>query len=909
MTNTRRKTAATDRRHVHQNRTIMVTVTFLLNYNSVLGEDLFIDGDICELQTPSGTPLPMKYGLSGWEITIKTDKRSFKYHYIVRREGETEKTETPHPHTFEQPYMECKSILVLDSFDTHRLPNATASATFTKAIRRPKQTTAQDNGNGVPIIFNVWTDKVDTKHTIAIAGSDSFFGKWAENKMKELDGSRYPNYRFVGNANKINFPLEYKYVVIDKENANNICWEKGGNRYLHPSISLLADCIIVNDGQPDFALPQFKGAGTAIPIFSLRSEQCFGCGEFADLKLLADWASKTGQTIIQTLPVNDTTSTGTWKDSYPYSSISAFALHPIYINIEKVGEPANKKQYEKQKEELASRKFVDYERTLKLKIGYLKELYERDGAKVFKEDLFISYFEKNSHWLKPYAVFCYLRDKFGTCDFSQWKEDAQFSQKRIDKYCDSSSKEFKEIGFHLFTQYHLHKQLQEAVAYAHAKGIAIKGDIPIGVNRNGADSWMYANLFDRNGQAGAPPDDFSKTGQNWGFPIYNWENMQKDNYRWWKLRFENMSQYFDAYRIDHILGFFRIFRIPSGDTLGLMGQFAPSLPMTADEIKNFGIDFDPERDCTPVITADLLDEVFGEEKDHVSSEFLTREGDRFRLKPNADTQAKIADLDFKGDPQKSASLKFGLMLLSCQTLFIRDYKEKGKYHPRISVQNSNAFRTLDYKGKERMNRLYSYYYYQRQDSFWKSQAMEKLPTLTNATDLLACGEDLGMVPACVPQVMADLGMLSLEIQRMPKEMGVEFGRIERNPYLSVCTTSTHDMSTMRAWWEEDRARTQRFFNNELNQYGIAPIFCEPWICQQIIERHLTSPSMFVILPIQDWMAMDGNLRWKETFSERINDPANPNNYWKYWMHITLEHLIKNENLAITIKTIIKQSKR
>lgn len=887
----------------------MAAITFLLNYKSVLGEDLFISGDIRELQSRDGKPLPMKYGLSGWEISIDTNQSSFNYHYMVQRDGRMERMESPLSHTFELPNKDSKSILVLDQFDACHITKAMSSAAFSKAIRATKQCACNCDGNNIPVIFNVWTDKVDANHTLAITGSDIALGRWAETQMKELDGSRYPNYRRIENANKINFPLEYKYVVLDKNNENNICWEKGANRYLNPSINRIVDSIIVNDGEPDFDLPSFKGAGVAVPIFSLRSNQSFGCGEFLDLKLLADWAEKSGQKIIQTLPINDTTITGTWKDSYPYSSISVFALHPIYANIEKVGDVENIETFEARKAELAALKFVDYEATYKYKIAYLKEAYRKNGTATFREKAYADYFNKNEHWLKPYAVFSYLRDQFGTSEFANWKDDANYSQKRIDKYCSADSKEYKEIAFYFYVQYQLHKQLKEAVEYAHAKGVAIKGDIPIGVNRNSVESWMYPDLFDRNGQAGAPPDDFSKTGQNWGFPIYNWENMAKDNYQWWKLRFENMAEYFDAYRVDHILGFFRIFRIPSGDTLGLMGQFAPSLPMTAEEIRNYGIDFHETEDCEPVITENLLDEIFGSEKESVIAKYLLRDGDRFHPKPTVNTQAKIAELHINDTPDRVASLKFGLMLLTCQTLFIRDYKETEKFHPRIAVQNSNAFRVLDYKKKEQMNRLYSYYYYQRQDAFWEKQAMEKLPALTNATNLLACGEDLGMVPACVPQVMERLGMLSLEIQRMPKEMGMEFGRLDRNPYLSVSTTSTHDMSTMRAWWEEDKARTQRYFNNELNQYGMAPIFCEPWICQQIIERHLNSPSIFVILPIQDWMALDGDLRWKETFSERINDPANPNNYWRYRMHITLERLIEAKNLSSTIKSIISQSGR
>ena len=156
--------------------------------------------------------------------------------------------------------------------------------------------------------------------------------------------------------------------------------------------------------------------------------------------------------------------------------------------------------------------------------------------------------------------------------------------------------DYPHISIYYFIQFHLHLQLLEATNYARANGVVLKGDIPIGISRNSVEAWTEPHYFNLNGQAGAPPDDFSVNGQNWGFPTYNWEVMEQDDYSWWMKRFRKMSEYFDAYRIDHILGFFRIWEIPMHAVHGLLGQFVPSLPMSREEIESYGLPFREEFD-------------------------------------------------------------------------------------------------------------------------------------------------------------------------------------------------------------------------------------------------------------------------------------------------------------------------
>src|SRR5208337_4767665 len=193
-------------------------------------------------------------------------------------------------------------------------------------------------------------------------------------------------------------------------------------------------------------------------------------------------------------------------------------------------------------------------------------------------------------------------------------------------------------------------------------------------------------------------------------------------------------------------------------------------------------------------------------------------------------------------------------------LFEEEHAPGRQFHFRFDVENTSAFKELPAATRAPLKELYVDYFFRRQDAFWMLEAMQKLPALKRAMNMLVCGEDLGLVPACVPEVMKALGLLSLEIQRMPKQMGREFSRPQDAPYLSVVTPSTHDMSTIRGWWEEDRELTQKFFNRELGLPGEAPRTAEPWMVQSIVRQHLASPAMWSIFQLQDLAGTDANIR-------------------------------------------------
>ena len=738
--------------------------------------------------------------------------------------------------------------------------------------------------------WRVYAPVVRPSQRVYVVGSCEKLGGWNVDKALPLTLTAYPYWSLALDMKGLGSEFEYKFIV--KENGS-VLWEEGENRRFYVCGELESEHIEAGF-RADF---QWRGAGVAIPVFSLRSEQSQGIGDFVDLKKMGDWAVATGQKVIQILPINDTTMTFTWHDSYPYSSISIFALNPMYLSISEMGAEG---------EEIAalnSLEFVDYDAVCALKWNFIRKEFARSGRRTLKTKAFQAFYEANRDWLEDYAAFCYLRDKYQTAFFEKWGKEKNYSKKLVAKLCDEKFEDYAKVALYMWVQYHLDRQLKESVAYCRSLGVVLKGDIPIGISRDSVEAWSDGRLFNMNCQAGAPPDDFSADGQNWGFPTYNWEVMAEDGYAWWKRRFEKMADYFDLYRIDHILGFFRIWEIPMDSIVGLLGYFNPAMPFSYDELAQRGMPMNHERYLRPQIHYNYLHEFFGNED---WTPYLdAKDNGYYSLKPEYDTQRKIYNA-LAGKNEKAMKALYGL---TGEVLFIEDPRKPGHFHPRIAAQQTKSYEWLSQWEKERFNDLYNDFFYRRHNDFWGALAMEKLPALVEATNMMCCGEDLGMVPACVGPVMTNLGILSLEVQRMPKDPSIEFGYTNLYPYKCVCTTGSHDTSTIRGWWHEDRAITQSYYNQILWKQGEAPADASGDICATIVNNHLASPAIWTILPLQDWLAMDEGVRKADAESERINIPAIPNHYWRYRMHMTLEELLGMEALNGRIAEMIRNNRR
>lgn len=890
-----------------------MTVQFNIKYKVMFGEQIVVN-----IQTEEGElklPLETTDG-ERWacDWCVESPEKSYTYYYGVEREGRAVKTEwlmIKH-----QLDVNAKKAAVYTLYDHWKAMPEDAylySSAFTDCINHqaPQEMKPETGSKIVRLI--VRAPQLHDGERLGVLGADKALGAWDVQKILPMTQHTYNEWvADIDAAHLEGSHLEFKFVAF-RNAKNELLWETSMNRTVDLPEMKAGELVSYELDQAFFALYNRKLAGTLVPVFSLRTRKSAGIGDFGDLKTMIDFVASTGQKVLQLLPINDTTITHTWTDSYPYSCISVFAIHPQYADLHALPELKDAKaraEAEKTRAELNALDKIDYEKVNDFKINYLRQIFNQEGEKMMKTAEYKAFFQDTKQWLVPYAQYSYLRDKNGTADFNQWPDHQVWDEAERKALTDPKTAAYKNVAFFYFVQFVLDRQMQEAHEHAKAKGVILKGDIPIGVNRNGCDVWMEPKYFNLNGQAGAPPDDFSANGQNWGFPTYNWFEMLKDGCQWWNRRFQNMARYFDAYRIDHVLGFFRIWEIPVSSVYGLLGQFAPALAMSREEIESYGLHFQEDRFIRPFITDWVLDRVFHERAGEVKEKYLDRlDDERYQMKPEVNTQRKVEALFADATDEKELWLRDGLYALISDVLFVRDHTNPGVFHPRISAQLDFIYESLYDNDKAAFNRLYNDYFYRRNNQFWYQEAMKKLPKLVQATRMLVCAEDLGMVPDCVPWVMDELKILSLELQSMPKDPSVKFGYLSRNPYRSVCTISSHDMPTLRMWWDENIQRTQEYYNTMLYRQGSAPHPLPGWLASDIISRHLTSPSMLCILSIQDWLATDEALRLPDADAERINIPANPKHYWRYRMHLNIEDLAADKRFVQNITEMISQSGR
>lgn len=894
---------------------------FNIDYQTVFGEELLLN---CIETDKAGNERVAQYRMATvdglqwtYEMNLKKDNlaRVLTYFYSVDCEGSERRHEwSTECHTLNLNLIKADTYQIFDKWIDVPEDSYLYSSAFMECVNPRKTVVVNPTAFAKTVRFVVRAPQLRGDERLAICGASEALGAWNVDKAVPMYEHNFNEWIVDLNADSFeDHVFEFKFVALGSDDSSEPMWETGLNRVVEALDLKDGEAVVYELDQAFFEIWNRKLAGTLVPLFSLRTKTSFGVGDFGDLRKMIDWVALTRQRVLQVLPINDTTTTHTWTDSYPYSCISIFALHPQYADLS--GLPALKdakkrNDFEALRQQLNALKQIDYEQVNRAKLEYLKELYAQEGKAMLNTAEYKTFFKETQQWLVPYAQYCYLRDTYGTADFSRWPDHQTWDEADRAALSTTTRKAYKQVEFYYFVQFILNSQMEAAHEYARKKGVILKGDIPIGVNRYGCDVWMEPKYFNLNGQAGAPPDDFSVNGQNWGFPTYNWEEMLKDDCAWWVRRFQNMQKFFDAYRIDHVLGFFRIWEIPVDAVHGLLGQFSPALGMTREEIEAYGLRFQEEHFTTPFIADWIIDRVFRENAQRVKDTYLQHlHDDIWAMKSEYDTQKKVEAAFADVTDERECWLRDGLYALISNVLFVRDRKNANLFHPRISAQFDFTYEALYDSDKAAFNRLYNDYFYRRNNHFWYREAMKKLPKLVQATRMLVCAEDLGMVPDCVAWVMSELKILSLELQSMPKNPKVRFGYLETNPYRSVCTISSHDMPTLRQWWDEDYDRTQAYYNTMLHRSGCAPHPLPGWLARDIVSRQLFSPSMLCVLSIQDWLAVDERLRLEDPNAERINIPANPKHYWRYRMHMTIEDLMANESFRENITELVAESGR
>ena len=885
----------------------LMKLKFVIPYRTDWGQSLLVD--ICYFfadghRRKETLALSTQDGETWWLETVVMPRRnrgviySFEYSYrvvdgngkLLRREWNVVKRHWKADAS--------RSFLFMDQWRDIPLNSILYSSAYQVIMKRTVRSASMTSDVAVPlfrktVVFRVSAPQLESGQCLAIVGGHPALGGWNPTRYLLMQPIGNHEWMLSVNVGGVPLPFEYKYIVVDEKTNGLKSWEEGENRS-SGDVTLSDGEVLVLQGEPlRLSEAALRAAGVVVPVFSLWSEHSCGVGDFGDLYRLVDWAVEAGLRVVQLLPVNDTTTSHTWSDSHPYNIISTHALHPYYLDLEQLGELGDKSKmlaYYRKRRELNALSSVDYPSVGRVKKAYAWDFFQETGKKALDSDGFRDFFAKNRSWLEAYASFCVLRDEFSTADTSQWGDYADCTQDTLNRILSDESRQ-ERLSFIFFIQYHLHLQLQRASEHAHENSIALKGDLPVGVFRESAETWAHGDLFNMDEQMGTPPDKEMPYGQNWGFPTFKWEA-------------------FDTIRVDHILGYFRSWTIPKHAITALLGHFSPSLPLSVEEIGQFGLTFRREMMTRPFINDNILNRLFGIHADYVRDNFLVKQPyGLYSMKEAFSTQTDVKRHFENRNDEHSEWIREGLMRLTENVLFVEDERQGGMYHPRVEAYKTPVYDMLSSEEKDAYMRLYNNYFYERHDSFWASRASRILHEVFAESKLLVCGEDLGMLPKSVRPVLDSCRILTLEVQSMPKTFGFEFEHLDAYPYRSVATFSTHDMPPLRLWWEENAGRTQHYFTTMLQKEGRAPRELPVRIAEEIIARHLYCPSMLCVFSIQDWLSMDGSLRSPDVYSERINSPFDSYNQWKYRMNVSIEALSAAKSFNKRMRTMIERSKR
>jgi 4-alpha-glucanotransferase len=629
-------------------------------------------------------------------------------------------------------------------------------------------------------------------------------------------------------------------------------------------------------------------------------------GEFPDLVEFAHWCVQLGVGLIQLLPVNDT-----GYDSSPYSALTAFALHPLYLRIGDLPEAA---AYAADLEEIG-RQFGQKERfpygeILRAKMALLRKIYTAHKTEIRRradpQEALGQWIDKNP-WVKEYAVYRRLKEKNNEKSWTEWESHRTVTAKDIAAlWGDEQLRE--EHLFWAWIQEALDTQFSRAAAALAEAGILLEGDLPILMNEDSCDVWAHPDYFRRDLSAGAPPDMYSPNGQNWGFPIYDWEAQAKDDYAWWRNRLKTAGKYYQAYRIDHVLGFFRIWASSRRDNSSIQGRFIPAVPVSLRDLAGLGFDeprvrwiSQPHLPSGEIWNAlrDGIPDPNGvdPEAERIFSQALDRIGreELWLFKDTIRGEKDIEALDLH-------PVARNYLLGAWHNRLFLEY-EKGLFAPMWFYRNSRAYFSLSGEERDGLEKLLEKNRVES-EKIWEKQGEKLLKVLIASSPMLPCAEDLGAVPGCVPKVLTKLKILGLRVVRWFRDWNVEgqpYIPFEDYPELSVCTLAVHDSSTVREWW--DREADQEHFCGFIGEPSLPKIY-NPGTAKILLHQAAAAASRFRVFQIQDLLHLSPKWYAPDPGSERINIPGTANDFnWTYRLPALISELSRDKNLINAVQKL------
>ncbi|GHU21803.1 hypothetical protein FACS1894172_11550 [Spirochaetia bacterium] len=651
--------------------------------------------------------------------------------------------------------------------------------------------------------------------------------------------------------------------------------------------------------------------GTVIPVGALRGELVSGVGEFPDLVEFGHLCVDCELKVLQLLPVNDT-----GYASSPYDARSVFALHPLYLRLSDMPES---KDFPQELAELntqfADRQRFPYQEIMGAKFTLLRKMYDahkEDIRASAEPDGHLAQWMNENPWIKDYVVYRRLKAFNGERSWKEWPEYCHVTQEEIDVLWNAPWLREEHL-FWVWMQEALDTQFSQAADELKKMGIILEGDIPILINEDSADVWAHPELFHQELSAGAPPDMYSPTGQNWGFPAYNWAAHEAEGYAWWKARLKTAEKYYQAYRIDHVLGFFRLWVSDRTNTSSLLGRFLPYESINRKDLeKKLGFNAGRIRWMSQphIPTAEVWDAVAGtKDQEHEANQTFEKALNRigteelWLFKDSIRGEKDIEALDIHPNAKRYLLSAWG------NRLFV-EY-EPDAFFPTWYHQNSRAYQSLSGDEKAVLDDFLARLA-EKSEKTWKKLGEQLLTMIAESSEMLPCAEDLGAVPECVPTVLKKLNILGLHVLRWTREWdqpGEPFIPVSQYRKLSVATSSVHDSSPLRGWWNKEA--DQQLLSTFVGAPSLPSIY-NPGTAKLILHKLAGAASLFRVFPIQDLLHLSSKWYSEDLDSEQINVPGTVTDQnWTYRLPAPIAAIRKDAILIRAVQDVVKvkQSKK
>ncbi len=767
------------------------------------------------------------------------------------------------------------------------------------------------------LFFRVLAPQLKAGESLALLGNHPILGDWNPQRYLLMHKMGLCEWMLTVNVNNVAQSLEYKYVVIKDEDHSLVRWEQGDNRIATCQNLVDSEVLVQHGDVTRLSDEQWHGAGVSVNVLSLRSEKSCGVGDLGSLLQLLQWSSQVGMAVLQTTTLQDVYKNHVLQQANPFAVVSAYALNPLLIDLDALGPLSDETKmntFLRQRRELNALSVIDFDAVTRVKEAYVRERFAEEGEACLASEAFKAFYAQHASWLRVYAMYKALC-LHGTPEELMTDTDKAYSTQLIDRLSADDSSLAADVHWIYYLQYHLYDQLRMVSEYARKHRIALMMTLPYGYSQCSVEVWEHPQFFDKRFVIGELPSYDNPQGVKSSLPLLV-RPLQPASQaafdEWRRQPLVHWATYVDAILLDYIDHYFTTWAIPQEATQSMMGVYRPSLPLREEELQCGIIDFNKKLYRQPFINDAIIQQLFGIHSAYAKQHYLTAHAyGLYTLRGEVSDQQAI-DACFKGkNDENSQWIKNGLEQLCANRLFVSDPDNPQWVHPRLAGNHTLFFHMLNNEEQQAYLGLSHSYFHRRYEAYWKQNGTQTLDNLLADSNLLVVVDNpTAELSPAMTEVVNRQRLMPLCMQLRQRGYDGAFGHLEQNSYQTMDVLTTPSTLTLHQWWESNPYRTQHFALTKLQKEGRISRRLSPMLAEELVRRHLFSPSMLCVLSLTDWLAMDSQLSYEgHSASSALSTVDDEREIWAVRAATSLETLAQAQPFNRKLASLLVMSRR